>query len=362
MAEAATQATASVTAAFELAPDDRPIYQAGAFFPMPVVAAVTHDADGQRNVAPYSLCFPQPQVGPRALLLVSLRDSNTWRNVVATGRVNLCFLPDEPTMLERCLELSRSMSSAEKMERCGFSLALLEGEAVIAEAEQVFVCRLERGDFDEASGERRMLLEVERVLLPPRWAQSLRRGFGAPRLAVEFGFRGRGAGWISRPQVHFSGPALRPRFTIDVRLGPDEVTASLERALAHESAGIEGFARDRHAQINIPVQEHHFWSPELQIEVEPHEGGARILGKIGPHSRVWTLFMMAHGAIAISGGFDFLFGLSQWMLDQPATGLLALPVALALHAFVAGAAFIGQGLGADHTFRLRAFVEDALSF
>ena len=44
--------------AFEPAPDDRPIYQAGAFFPMPVVVAVSRDRDGEVNVAPYSLCFP----------------------------------------------------------------------------------------------------------------------------------------------------------------------------------------------------------------------------------------------------------------------------------------------------------------
>lgn len=360
--DGAEQGAGGVVQGFELGPADRPIYQAGAFFPMPVVAAISRDATGQLNVAPYSLCFPQPEQGPRALLLISLRDSNTWQNVVATGRVTLCFLPDEPGMLERCLALSKAMAPAEKMAQCGFSLVQAHGVDVLAEAEQAFACQLRRHEDDAASGQRRMYLEVEQVLLPSRWAQSLRRGFGAPRMAVEFGFRGRGAGWISRPQVHFSGAALRPRFTINVKLDPDEVTAALQRALEHEFSGVEGFARDRHAQINIPAAEHNFWSPELQIEVEPAEGGAQLIGKIGPHSRVWTMFMMAHGAIAISAGFGVLFGLSQWMLDQPPTGLLAIPAALLLHAFVAGAAFIGQGLGADHTFRLREFVQDALSF
>lgn len=348
--------------AFEPAPDDRPIYQAGAFFPMPVVVAVSRDSDGEVNVAPYSLCFPQPLAGERMVLLTSLRDSNTWRNVVATGELALCFLPDTPQMLEHCLALAKAEPTATKMAHCAFRLREHDGRPHIAEAEQVFVCSLQSHSLSEDGRERRMLLRVDTVLLRSRWANALRRGFGAPRLAVEFGFRGRGAGWLSRPHVRFGGPALRPRFEIDVKLGPEEVVAALQRALEHEASGVEGYARERHAQINIPDAEHHFWSPELQIEVEPLEGGARILGKIGPHSRVWTMFMAAHAAVAITAGFAVLFGLSQWMLGQTMTGMLAIPIALLLHAFIAGGALVGQGLGADHTFRLRAFVEDALTF
>lgn len=355
-------ATTAAVVEFETGPADRPIYQAGAFFPMPVVVAVSRDAAGQINVAPYSLVFPQPLAGERMLLLISLRDSNTWRNVVATGEVTLCFLPDDPAMLARCLALAKAEAPAEKMARCDLRVVEHGGRPLVAEAEQSFICSLQEHSVDADERERRLLLRVDEVVLPSRWAQALRRGFGAPKLAVEFGFRGRGAGWLSRPQVRFGGPALRPRFEIDVRMGPDEVTAALQRALEHESSGVEGFARERHAQINIPHGEHHFWSPELQIEIEPADGGARIIGKIGPHSRVWTMFMAAHAAVAISAGFAVLFGLSQWMLGQAPTGLLAIPAALALHGFIAGAAFIGQGLGADHTFRLRAFVEDALTF
>jgi len=51
---------------------------------------------------------------------------------------------------------------------------------------------------------------------------------------------------------------------------------------------------------------------------------------------------------------------SQSTLGMPAWGFLGVPVALALAAFTYGAAFIGQGLGAEEMYVLRSFVDEAL--
>ncbi|MCO4762220.1 MAG: pyridoxamine 5'-phosphate oxidase family protein [Myxococcales bacterium] len=336
-------------------------YESAAFFPMPVIVIVTCDAEGQHNVAPYSLCFPQPEAGDGMLMLISKRDSNTARNISATGKAALCFLPEDATLLDHCVELGRPAPPGEKMVRSKFTLQEVEGFSVIAEAEQVFLCSLEQFDVQADGKERRILLHVDEVMLQERWARALKRGWGAPRLAVEFGFRGQSARWLSRPRVHFGGPALRPTFEFSVNMSAAEVQESLQRALESQTADVEGFVRTGRAQINIPRAEATFWSPELAITIEDDGRRAKLHGRVGPHPQVWTLLMLLHLATAIIGGFGVFWGLSQWMVDQTPWAMLSIPGALIIHGLLLGAAFVGQGLGVEHVFRLRDFVDEALT-
>ena len=88
--------------------------------------------------------------------------------------------------------------------------------------------------------------------------------------------------------------------------------------------------------------------------------GALLHGRIGPHPHIWTMFLGLHAVVAFAGLGGVMYGLAQWTIGQSPWALMALPAALALHAFIAGAAFVGQGLGADQVHRVRAFVEDTL--
>lgn len=344
---------------FETVPQTGAFYQDAAFFPMPVVLVATVDGTGQPNLAPYSLCFPQPSVGEQVLMLIAKRDSNTRRNLADTGQASLCFIAQDPRLLQGTLPLARRAPSAEKMARSIYTWAEQDGRPVIAEAEQVFLCSLlEQHHAD--NGDHRLLLRVDEVLLRPRWRRALARGWGAPRLAVEYGFRGSSPRWLSRPRAVFAGPALRPRFEVVANMGVSDAAESLARALADPTSGVQGIASRNSAQVNIPAEEANLWSPELQIQIDEVDGRARLRGRIGPHPHVWMGFMALHLLVAFSGIGGLVFGLSQWLVGQAPWALWAVPLALAGSAFVAGAAFIGQGLGAAHVYRLRSFVDQAL--
>jgi hypothetical protein len=99
----------------------------------------------------------------------------------------------------------------------------------------------------------------------------------------------------------------------------------------------------------------------MDLEVEPHEEGSRLRARIGPHPHVWTLFVGLHAFVGFSGLGGVMYGLSQWTAGESPWALWALPLMLVLHAFIAGAAFIGQGLGADQTYQLRSFMDDVLA-
>ena len=54
------------------------------------------------------------------------------------------------------------------------------------------------------------------------------------------------------------------------------------------------------------------------------------------------------------------FGISQWVAGDAPWVLALLPLAVVLPGLVYGAAYVGQGLGSDQMFALRAFLERAV--
>lgn len=70
--------------------------------------------------------------------------------------------------------------------------------------------------------------------------------------------------------------------------------------------------------------------------------------------------MVAYGLLALVGVAAMMLGVSQWLVEQPPWALLLVPGAAALAAFVYGAAFIGQGLGAEQMYTLRSLVDQAV--
>jgi len=349
-------------------------FQSSAFFPMPIVLIGTRAEDGSMNLAPYSLCFPHidPARGAEehALVLVTQGLSKTAENIARTGRATLNFLPDEPEHLASFRALARPLPTAEKMAASPFTFVpptVTEyGDARpperVREAAQVFECRLDRGEPTElADGGRRFVLRVEAVHLAPRWHAALEAGRGAPRLPVDYGFREASATWISRPRVMTSGPRLRPRFEIVTAWAPGDVTAAFADALARTDIPVAGAIAGQHLQLGLPEEERTFWTPHLDLQVEPHEEGAILRGRIGPHPHVWMMFMGLHLFVALCLVGGLMWGISQMVAGGSPWALWIVPGCLALHAFIAGAAFIGQGLGADQTYRLRTFLDETLS-
>ncbi len=341
-------------------------FQASAYFPMPVVLLATRGADGAVNLAPYSLCFPQVTSEGHRMVLVMRSASKTAENVLRSARVSINFIPDEPELLANCKVLSAAVPTAEKMAKSIFTLLpseLAPGEHGVApplvrEAVQVFECRLVEAD---ASGdEHRFILEVEAIRMQPHWAQVLESGRPGPRLPVDYGFRRASDTWMSRPGVIVSGPRLRPKFVVEVKRAPERVIDDFRAALDRPDAVVVGKIRGDVLQIGLPQAELTTWSPSLDLTVLASPTGATVHGRIGPQPQVWTTFMFFHMLIAMCGIGGLMWGIAQSLAGGSAWPLWIAVAALFLHAFVAGAAFIGQGLGADQTHRLRSFIDDVL--
>ncbi|PIE18605.1 MAG: hypothetical protein CSA66_04410 [Proteobacteria bacterium] len=347
-------------------------FQSSAFFPMPVVLISTTAPSGQTNLAPYSHCFPHLSEGRHSLMLVTRSSSKTAQNIERTGRCVINFVPDHPAYLANVRVLGRPAETDEKMTKSIFTLEAItpaEGDdggspypEAVREAVQSFVCRWDSSHPQQTGQqERQYLLEVERVLMKERWRDALDAGKGAPRLPVDYGFRQATSSWMSRPRADVSGPRLRPRFEIVCVRGQQELVELFKEDLSRPDCEVTGRIAGEHVQLTIREEDRRFWTPSMDIRVEQHEEGSLIRGRIGPQPSVWQMFTGLHLLIAFCGIGGLMYGISQAMTGESPWGLWAIPIALFLHAFIAGAAFIGQGLGADETYKLRTFLDDVLS-
>lgn len=207
----------------------------------------------------------------------------------------------------------------------------------------------------------RFVLEIMGIRMKTRWYEALQRSEAAPNLAIDFGFKQTAGWWLVGSRSRMAKTRRRPKYTVDVDVPPEDLSARFLRAFESGGGGVCGAVLGANVSTNIPDQERHYWSPHMDLALRPRNAGTMVSARVGPHPHVWTLFLAFHTVNAFLGLAGTMYGLSQWMMDGPAWGLLSLPAALCLHAFVAGAAFVGQGLGADHVYRLRTFVDDVLA-
>lgn len=154
---------------------------------------------------------------------------------------------------------------------------------------------------------------------------------------------------------------MRPVFEIPLDDGDGAaVLGTLKTLLASGATDLTGQVVDRHAVLQLPAPRRTLLSPFLNLEVAERDGRGVLKGRFSPHPNVWTGFLAVYLFLGMVGTVFGWYGVSQWMVDEPATMLLGVPGSLAAIAFVYGAAVIGQGLTADEMYDLRALVDRAV--
>jgi len=149
-------------------------------------------------------------------------------------------------------------------------------------------------------------------------------------------------------------PSPRPRFELTTKLSPDEITARM-RAFFRGTRRMRGVALDGRIELGWANEELRFWSPQLVVEVEEDgAGGARLHARFGPDPYVWGMYVLSYIALAFLTLVAIAWGIAELTLGRTPTGLYAAPGGGALAALVYGASFVGQGLGSDQMYQLRA--------
>lgn len=152
-------------------------------------------------------------------------------------------------------------------------------------------------------------------------------------------------------------PRMRPEFVLPLPAPPRAFFAQLETQLrGHATCRGRIFAGG--ALLRLHSAEQRVWSPALHLQGEGGDDGPwQLRGRFSPSSPVWTAFLAIYLLLACAALGAGCYGGAQMILGETPWAFVGVPIALALAAFTYGAAFIGQGLGAEDMYELRTFVD-----
>jgi len=151
-----------------------------------------------------------------------------------------------------------------------------------------------------------------------------------------------------------------------LRCEPAAFLESMRSSLAYVEKGQQGMVNGvvvpPNIDLHIRADSRHFFSPMLSLKVVDDDEGDQVLllGRFAPRSDIWMLYMAVYGVLGLVGTAGLMYGTAQWLLGQPPWALIILPLALLGIGLVYGAAFIGQGLGAQQMYALRSFLDHVL--
>lgn len=154
---------------------------------------------------------------------------------------------------------------------------------------------------------------------------------------------------------------IRPRFQRNCRLPKEKVLARIREKLDLPGQPVRGLVVDHHVTLKVPVEERHFWSPQLSLEVEEAEGGGSLIrGLYGPAPSVWLMFVFFYAFLGFVSMIVAIIGFSEWSLGLPGRILWLLPVAAFIVLMIYLSARAGQKLGHEQMYCLRDFLNEAL--
>ncbi|HEY9170565.1 MAG TPA: GTP-binding protein [Lutibacter sp.] len=110
---------------------------------------------------------------------------------------------------------------------------------------------------------------------------------------------------------------LRPRFKLNIDESQEKLLSKFQSNVKNTNCNYCVKVTDGHIVIDFPEKENHFWSPQLNIEIEKVEENKSIVkGLFGPKPQVWTFFMFIHFVMAIAFiGFSIM-AYVKWTLKS----------------------------------------------
>ena len=110
---------------------------------------------------------------------------------------------------------------------------------------------------------------------------------------------------------------LKPRFKIESNKTVDEILSKFKNSIAKDTCKYCSKISGNHIFLDIPKEENHFWSPQLQVEVLKDKNNKTIIkGILGPKPQIWTMFMFFHFVIATLFVVFFVWFYVNWTLDK----------------------------------------------
>lgn len=154
--------------------------------------------------------------------------------------------------------------------------------------------------------------------------------------------------------------AIRPKFELVSEYSKKEVIDKISTALAQTGAPFKGTVLDNHIILRIPLVNQHYWSPQLDLDIEETVKGSLTKGRFGPRPSVWLMYIFFYSILAFISMMIMIMGFAQMNLGMSAHILWGLHITGVTFLFLFFTAKAGQKLGQDEMIRLKSFLEKSL--
>lgn len=128
---------------------------------------------------------------------------------------------------------------------------------------------------------------------------------------------------------------LRPRFKMEFDESQEQLIEKFRDNLKDVDCKYCSKIVDGHIVIDVPLAENHFWSPQLNVEIEKVTDKKSIVkGLFGPKPQVWTLFMFIHFGVAITFIGFLMTWYVKYMIKEDTTFSMSMTIFLPVLWFI----------------------------
>ena len=159
---------------------------------------------------------------------------------------------------------------------------------------------------------------------------------------------------------------IRPHFVHEESRTTSDFQNAIVKHIDEDEPGILIKTFPDYLTLVIPDEDQHFWSPQLNLSLEPTEtGNTQITGTYGPNTNVWSMFLYGYlTGFCLTGfclaGVSTVFAISKWVVSGWTFGFYFMGFFFAVLTGLYITAQIGQKLAAQQTFQLHQAYERAI--
>lgn len=155
--------------------------------------------------------------------------------------------------------------------------------------------------------------------------------------------------------------ALRPRFRYLVPYSPEKLVEKVKTQMTENNPnGFYGSVLKYHMVLDYPEKVRHFWSPQIDINIEVYKEQTLIRGLVGPRPNVWTIFMFFNSVAGFAGIVGLIIGTGQWSMETAPHAYWLLPISAIMFFVIYSLGKTGKKIAHDESVELHSFFVESL--
>lgn len=156
--------------------------------------------------------------------------------------------------------------------------------------------------------------------------------------------------------------SFRPRFKFETHMSHEEIVGKIKDQVANRNANaFKAKTLRSHVVLRYPKEQQHFWSPQLDVNLEKLENGKTMVRCLfGPAPTVWTMFMFFYAIFGVIGVIGLMIGFSQQTLNETPWAFWFAGVGALGAAGLFIAAQQGKAMAQEEMMELKLFLDASL--